>query len=42
MGAGAHRDARTVDDGCDVVRMGALDLEGHDRALVLAGPEDAQ
>ncbi len=28
MGAGAHCDARTVDDGRDIVRMGGLDLEG--------------
>mgnify|MGYP003694591603 CR=1 FL=1 len=27
MGAGAHRDAGAVDDGGDVVRMRALDLE---------------
>ena len=42
MGAGANRDARTVDDGGNIVRMRALDFKRDDRALVLAGADDAQ
>src|SRR6516162_5617754 len=42
MGAGAHRDTGAVDDGRDIVGMGALELEGNNRALVLGGAEDAQ
>ncbi len=42
MGAGAHRDARAVDDGRHVVRMRALHLERDDRPLVLGGADDAQ
>ena len=42
MGAGTHRDAGAVDDGRDIVRMGALDLEGDDRPLVLGRAENAQ
>src|SRR5262249_52443492 len=42
MGPGAHRDARAVDDGRDIVGMGALELEGDDGTLVLGGAEDAQ
>ena len=42
MGAGAHRDARAVDDGRDIVRMRALHLERDDRPLVLGGAENAQ
>ena len=42
MGDSAHCDARTVDDGRDIVRMGVLDPEGDDRLLVLGGAEDAQ
>src|SRR5260221_1916589 len=42
MGPGTHRDPRAVDDGRDIVRMGALEFERSDRALVLGGAEDAQ
>src|SRR5215472_7652353 len=42
MGPGAHRDARAIDDGRDIVGMGALELEGNDGTLVLGGAEDAQ
>src|SRR4029078_8110162 len=42
MGAGAHGDARTVDDGRDIMRMRALHLERHDRPLVLGIADDAQ
>jgi hypothetical protein len=38
MGAGAHGDARAVDDRRDVVRMRAFDLERDDRPLSLAVP----
>ena len=41
MGAGAHRDARAVDDGRNVVGMQPLHREGDDRALVLGAAEDA-
>src|SRR5690349_24130033 len=42
MGPGPHRHAGTIDDGRNVVRMGALELEGGDRALVARMTEDAQ
>src|SRR5262249_31612565 len=40
-GAGPHRDAGTVDDGGDIVRMRALHLERDDRTLVGGVAEDA-
>ena len=42
MGAGANRNPGAIDDGRDIVRMGAFDLEGNDRALVRGGAEDPQ
>src|SRR3979409_2190915 len=42
MRAGPHRDAGPVDDGRDVVRMRALQLEGHDGALLARMAENAE
>src|SRR5271166_924096 len=41
MRAGTNRDAGTIHDGGEVVRMPALYVEGHNRALVLGGTDDA-
>src|SRR5262249_5221308 len=42
MRAGAHSNAGAVDDGRNVVRVGAFHLEGDDRALAGRRAEDAQ
>src|ERR1700747_520261 len=42
MGAGAHCDALSVDDGCDIVGMGALQIEGNHRALALRCADQPQ
>src|SRR6267154_2004796 len=42
MGAGTHRHAGTIDDGCHIVRMRAPHLEGDDGALLPCAAEDAQ
>src|SRR6516225_11012748 len=42
MGAGANRNALPVDDRRDVVRMGALQLEGNHRSLALRRADQAQ
>src|SRR5262245_60714019 len=41
MRAGADCNAGAVDHGRDIVRMRALQLERHDRALFLCGADDA-
>src|SRR5208283_1566344 len=40
MGAGAHRDTGTIDDGGEIVRMRTLEIERDQRTLVLRGADD--
>src|SRR6202035_1504666 len=42
MGARPHRDADPVDDGRDVMRIRAFQLEGHDGALLARMAENAK
>src|ERR1700761_1690055 len=42
MGARTDRDTLPVDDGGDIMRMGALHLEGDHRPLVTGGPDQPQ